>query len=65
MISAPAEKSWGVAALAAKRDAIRKHQAVYAAQREQWIKGNPLFYGAVKKLLRFIIEPQKRVLSLR
>ncbi len=56
---------WGPAALGAKRDAVRQHQARFAAQRERWIAGNAYFYNQVKRILRFIIEPGKRVLNLR
>ena len=65
MSSEPAVKPWGQAALAAKRSTIRTHQAKYAMQREQWIRGNSLFYDSVKQMLRFIVEPRKSVLNLR
>lgn len=59
------ELIWGPAALTARRDAIRRHQAKYARMREKWIGRNAYFYNSIKRVLRFIIEPQKRVLNVR
>lgn len=56
---------WGPAALAAERQAKRKHMAKFAQSRDTWIRRNKYFYDKVKHLLRFIIEPQKRVLNIR
>lgn len=56
---------WGPAALIARRDAVRKHQAQYAQKREKWIKNNTYFYNCIKRVLRFIIEPERRVLDVR
>jgi hypothetical protein len=56
---------WGPAALAADRDAKREYMAKFAHTRDRWIRRNKYFYGKVKRLLRFIIEPQKKVLNMR
>ena len=56
---------WGLPALEARREAIRLHQAKFAARREHWIKANRYFYASVERVLRFIIEPGRRVLNVR
>lgn len=56
---------WGPAAMAARRDEVRKHQTRFAKKRGKWIANNPYFYKNIKRLLQFIIEPQKRVLHIR
>jgi hypothetical protein len=57
--------TWGPEALAAEREAKRVHQARYAQTRDSWIRKNKYFYDKVKSLLRFFIEPQKKVLNIR
>lgn len=66
-ITRPEEASvlWGGAVLEAKRDALRQHQARYAQRRQSWIDRNRYYYDRVAGLLRFIIEPNRRVLSMR
>jgi hypothetical protein len=59
------ESVWGPAALAAEREAKRKHIDRLAQTRQTWISRNRYFYDKVKRLLQFIIEPQKRVLNMR
>lgn len=56
--------SWGPAALQAARDAKRIRQNTYAANRDKWIDANRYFYDRLKRLLRFIVEPSKRVLEI-
>jgi SAM-dependent methyltransferase len=56
---------WGLGALRASRDARRLHQDQYAANRDRWILSNRYFYDRFKRLLRFIVEPSKRVLEIR
>lgn len=58
-------KAWGLSALLEKRQAIRDNQARCASLRERWIKDNAYFYREVGRLLRFIVEPGRRVLNLR
>jgi SAM-dependent methyltransferase len=57
--------NWGPAALEQLREARRRHQEAVAPQRAKWIHGNRYFYGRLKRLLQFIIEPGTRVLELR
>jgi hypothetical protein len=54
-----------VEALQSSRAARRELQDGIAAKRDGWIQSNRYYYGRIKRLLRFIIEPQKRVLELR
>ena len=56
---------WGQAALEAKRAGVREHQAKFAARREPWIARNTYYYDGIKRALRFVIEPGKRVLNVR
>lgn len=56
---------WGPAALEAKRQALSQLQARQAPRRERWIQANRYFYNRVTDLLRFLIEPGKRVLDVR
>jgi hypothetical protein len=56
---------WGPAALDYSRDARRKLQARVAPVRQRWIDANRYYYDAVKRVLRFIIEPGARVLNVR
>ncbi len=55
----------GPAALAARREESRRHQARLAPRRQRWIERNRFFYDSVKRLLRFVVEPGKRVLHVR
>jgi SAM-dependent methyltransferase len=56
---------WGPAALEKRRERTRSLLARIALRRESWIKRNRYYYGLVSRLLRFLVEPQKRVLSVR
>lgn len=56
---------WGVAALEAKREASREHQAKLAERRDRWIRRNRYYYANLIRLLQFLIESDKRVLSVR
>jgi 2-polyprenyl-3-methyl-5-hydroxy-6-metoxy-1,4-benzoquinol methylase len=56
---------WGPLALEQRRERTRKHLASIASRRESWIKRNKYYYGLLNRLLRFLVEPQKRVLSVR
>jgi SAM-dependent methyltransferase len=58
-------ESWGPPALDEMRDARRKHQDAVAGRRDEWIRANRYFYDCLKRLLRFIVEPHKRVLDVR
>ncbi len=56
---------WGPAALEQRRERTRDHLAKIAARRETWIKRNRYYYELLNRLLRFLVEPQKKVLSVR
>lgn len=60
-----ATKGWGPEALEEVREARRKQQEEGGGRREKWIRANEYFYGRMKRMLRFIVEPGKRVLDLR
>jgi len=59
------QEGWGPAALEQRRDRSRQHLAAIASRRENWIKRNRYYYELVRRLLRFLVEPQKKVLSVR
>src|SRR5215467_12008910 len=65
MTERASETTWGVKVLEDLREARRAHQDRSAADRHKWISANRYFYGRIKKLLQFIIEPGKRVLDVR
>ena len=56
---------WGPAALEQRRERTRKHLAGIASRRKVWINRNSYYYELLGRLLRFLVEPQKRVLSVR
>ena len=56
---------WGPDALLASREARRRRQGELAARRDHWVRSNKYFYDRMKRLLRFIVEPAKRVLEIR
>ena len=58
-------KICGPSALDQMRDVRRKHQDTVAASRDKYISSNRYFYDRLKRLLRFIVEPQSRVLDVR
>ena len=59
------ELIWGPAALEQRRQRTRNHLAKIAPRREGWITTNKYYYELLARLLRFLVEPQKRVLSVR
>jgi SAM-dependent methyltransferase len=60
-----AAQSSGPPALDQMREARRNHQDAVAGRRDEWIRSNRYFYDRIKRLLRYIVEPQSRVLDLR
>jgi SAM-dependent methyltransferase len=56
---------WGAAALEQRRERTRDHLARIAPRRESWINRNTYYYELLSRLLRFLVEPQKKVLSVR
>ena len=62
---APGSETWGTAALEQRRKRTRDHLARIAPRRESWIKHNSYYYKLLGRLLQFLVEPQKKVLSVR
>ena len=56
---------WGPPALEQRRERTRDHLAKIAVRRQSWINRNRYYYELLNRLLRFLVEPQKRVLSVR
>jgi SAM-dependent methyltransferase len=63
--STPKNAAWGPEALALRNRRNREHQASIAASRPQWIRRNAYYYACLKRLLRHLVEPGKRVLNIR
>jgi 2-polyprenyl-3-methyl-5-hydroxy-6-metoxy-1,4-benzoquinol methylase len=61
----PNAATWGPAALEQRRERTRDHLAKIAPRRESWINRNRYYYELLHRLLRFLVEPQKKVLSVR
>ena len=59
------QEVWGTAALEQRRQSARQHLAAIASRRESWITRNRYYYGLLTRLLRFVVEPDKMVLSVR
>src|SRR5438874_10529161 len=56
---------WGPAALEQRRKRTGHDLAKIAARRESWINRNSYYYGLLNRLLRFLVELEKKVLSVR
>ncbi len=59
------ETAWGPRALELQNERNRQHQSVWAWAREKWIRRNRYYYECLKRLLRHLVEPGKRVLNIR
>jgi len=59
------QEVWGTAALEQRRQRARQHLAAITSRREGWITRNRYYYGLLTRLLRFVVEPDKTVLSVR
>jgi SAM-dependent methyltransferase len=59
------ELTWGPAALEQRRQRTRGHLAEIAPRRDGWITHNRYYYELLARLLRFLVEPHKSVLSVR
>jgi SAM-dependent methyltransferase len=57
--------AWGPEALALRNRRNREHQASVAAGRSKWIRRNKYYYACLRRLLRHLVEPGKRVLNIR
>jgi len=62
---APSVEHWGPNPLSELRETKRNHQNAVAQRRASWIKANRYYYDRLKSLLRYIVEPGKRVLDVR
>jgi SAM-dependent methyltransferase len=60
-----AKDTWGPAALDERRARTRAHLAALAGKRDRWVKRNRYYYKLLGRLLQFLVEPNKRVLSVR
>ena len=56
------QEVWGPVALEQRRERARQHLAAIALRRESWIKRNRYYYELLTRLLRFLVEPNKKVL---
>ena len=56
---------WVLTRLEQRRERTRKDLANIAPRRESWIKRNKYYYELLNRLLRFLVEPEKKVLSVR
>lgn len=63
--SNPPALAWGPEALALRNSRNRQHQASVAASRPSWIRRSSYYYGCLKRLLRHLVEPGKRILNVR
>lgn len=63
--AAPRKEVWGPAALDERRERTRRQLAELAEKRDYWIENNRYYYGLLARLLRFLVEPAKRVLVVR
>ena len=61
----PNQEVWGTAALEQRRQRARQHLAAIASRREGWMTRNRYYYGLLTRLLQFVVEPDKTVLSVR
>ena len=59
------EQDWGPAALEQSRQLRREQQRRVAPQRQAWIDANRYYYEQIYRVLRFVIEPGRRVLNVR
>src|SRR5438876_6662439 len=66
VLSEPEAKkgTWGPVALEKRRERTRNHLAKIAGRRESWIKRNRYYYELLSRLLRFLVEPNRKVLSV-
>jgi hypothetical protein len=58
-------KTWGPVALDERRARTRRHLADLAEKRNYWVESNRYYYNLLGRLLRFLVEPKKRVLVVR
>ena len=61
----PEELAWGPQALQLRNSLNRQQQAATAERRAQWHRRNAYYYKLLMRMLRYVIEPGKRLLNLR
>ena len=59
------QEAIGPEALRASQESRRRLQERVASKRDNWIRSNRYFYDKLKGILRFIVEPRRRVLEIR
>lgn len=64
-LDSDAAPSRGREALRLQNERNRRHQSIWAAERAKWIRRNRYYYDCLKRLLRHLVEPGKRVLNIR
>jgi hypothetical protein len=64
-LNSQAGLAWGPQALQLQNERNRQHQAAFASARAKWIRRNKYYYKCLKRLLRHLVEPGKRVLNIR
>ena len=62
---AAAPAVWGLQALRERNERTRRLQAVQAPSRANWIRRNRYYYQILKRLLKHLVEPGKRILNIR
>ena len=65
LLKSEAGGTWGPRALQLQNERNRQHQAAFASARAKWIQRNKYYYRCLKRLLRHLVEPGKRVLNIR
>jgi SAM-dependent methyltransferase len=58
------QEVWGPAALEQRRERERQHSAAIAVRRESWMKRNRYYYELLTRLLEFLVESNRKVLSV-
>jgi SAM-dependent methyltransferase len=64
-LNTKADLAWGPRALRLRNERNRQHQSGLAATRANWIRRNKYYYESLKRLLRHLVEPGKRLLNIR
>jgi SAM-dependent methyltransferase len=64
-VNSEAAAARGPSALQLQNERNRKHQSVWAATRATWIRRNRYYYECLRRLLRHLVEPGRRVLNIR
>lgn len=63
-LSTPAQ-AWGLEALEQSQEIRRSFQDSIAEVRDRWVHSNGYLYDTLKRFLRFVVEPGRRVLEIR